>query len=99
MITFENRILYEYKIKKAKIDTLANSILTHRTPKGSEAKATSDFLDILIDEIDRFYEEHSEILSNNGKSPHPRSRLPENKSWSENIEKFYEKNPKRRPKK
>ena len=99
MITFENRILYEYKIKKAKIETLANSILTHRIPKGSEAKAASDFLDVLIDETDRFYNEHGEILSTNGKSPHIRSRLPENKSWNENIEKFYEKNPKRRPKK
>ena len=99
MISFEHRILSEYKIKTAKIDTLANSIMTHRDPKGIEAKGASDFLDVLITEADRFYEEFSEILSNNGKRPHTRSRLEETKQWNENVEQFYEKNPRRRPRK
>ena len=99
MISFEHRILSEYKIKTAKIDTLANSIMTHRDPKGIEAKGASDFLDVLIIEADRFYEEFSEILSNNGKRPHARSRLEETKQWNENVEQFYEKNPRRRPRK
>jgi len=38
MISFDHRILSEYRIKIAKIETLANSILTHREPKGEEAK-------------------------------------------------------------
>lgn len=99
MISFEYRILSEYRIKRAKIDTLANSIITHRDPKGLDALGASDFLDVLINEIDIFYEEHSEILSNNGNRPHPRSRLQENKQWNENVERFYEKNPRRRPRK
>ncbi|WP_179372822.1 hypothetical protein [Nitrosopumilus ureiphilus] len=99
MISFEYRILSEYKIKKAKIDTLSNSILSHTDPKGIEAKEALKFLDVLIDEIDKFYVAHSEILSNNGKRPHPSSRLPETKQWNENIESFYEKNPRRRPRK
>ena len=73
--------------------------MNHREPKGIEAKGASDFLDILITETDRFYEEHAEILSNRGKRPHARSRLPESEQWNENIEKFYEKNPRRRPRK
>ena len=64
-----------------------------------EAREASDFLDVLITEADKFYENQSEILSKNGKRPHARSRLPENKQWNENVEKFYEKNPRRRPRK
>ena len=99
MISFEYRILSEYRIKRAKIDTLAHSIMTHRDPKGLEAMDASDFLDVLVNEIDKFYGEYSEILSNNGNRPHPRSRLPETKQWNENVERFYEKNPRRRPRK
>ena len=99
MISFEYRILSEFKIKKAKIDTLSNFILGHADPKGIEAKEASEFLDVLIDEIDKFYVSNSEILSNNGKKPHHSSRLPETKQWNENIEIFYEKNPRRRPRK
>ena len=79
--------------------TLANSILTHRDPKGQEAKDASKFLDVLITEIDSFYEEHSDLLSKKGKLPHQRSRLPENKEWNANAEKYYEKNPRKRPRK
>ena len=99
MISFEHRILSEYKIKTAKIDTLANSIMSHRDPKSIEAKDASDFLDVLITETDRFYEKFNEILSNNGKRPHARSRLAETKQWNENVEQYYEKNPRRRPRK
>ncbi|HSG83874.1 MAG: hypothetical protein ACE5RA_00640 [Nitrosopumilus sp.] len=99
MITFENRILSEYRIKIAKIETLAKSIMAHKEPKGEEAKGASEFLDILINETDSFYEKNSSILSNNGKRPHARSRLPETKEWNDNVEKFYEKNPRRRPRK
>ncbi len=99
MITFEKRILSEYRIKIAKIETLAKSIMTHREPKGEEVKGASEFLDILINETDSFYEKNSSILSNNGKRPHARSRLPETKEWNDNVEGFYEKNPKRRPRK
>ena len=99
MITFEKRILSEYRIKIAKIETLAKSIMTHREPKGEEVKGASEFLDILIDETDSFYEKNSSTLSNNGKRPHSRSRLPETKEWNDNVERFYEKNPKRRPRK
>ncbi len=99
MISFEHRVLSEYRIKIAKIDTLVKSIMTHRDPKGTEALEASNFLDVLIIEIDSFYEKHSEILSNNGKRPHARSRLPENKQWNENVELYYEKNPRRRPRK
>jgi len=99
MISFDHRILSEYRIKIAKIETLSNSILTHREPKGEEAKQASKFLDVLINETDKFYEENSAILSNNGKRPHARSRLAETKEWNENVERFYEKNPRRRPRK
>jgi hypothetical protein len=99
MISFEHRILSEFRIKIAKIDTLVKSIMTHRDPKGMEALEASDFLDVLINETDKFYENHSEILSNNGKRPHARSRLPENKQWNENVQLYYEKNPRRRPRK
>jgi hypothetical protein len=99
MISFEHRVLSEYRIKIAKIDTLVKSIMTHRDPKGIEALEASNFLDVLIIEIDSFYEKHSEILSNNGKRPHARSRLPENKQWNKNVELYYEKNPRRRPRK
>ena len=99
MISLEHRILSEYRIKIAKIETLAKLILSHREPKGEEVKGASEFLDILIDETDRFYQDNSTALSNNGKRPHDRTRLPENKEWNENIEKFYEKNPRRRPRK
>ncbi len=99
MISFEHRVLSEYRIKIAKIDTIVNSIMTHHTPKGSEAKDASKFLDVLVTEIDRFYEDHSDILSNNGKRPHARSRLSENKQWNENVETYYEKNPRRKPRK
>ena len=99
MISFEHRVLSEYRIKRGKIDTLAHSIMTHREPNGMDAREASDFLDVLVNEIDRFYKENSEILSNNGNRPHPRSRLPETKKWNENVERFYEKNPRRRPRK
>jgi hypothetical protein len=99
MISFEHRVLSEYRIKRGKVDTLAHSIMTHREPNGMEAREASDFLDVLVNEIDRFYKENSEILSNNGNRPHPRSRLPETKKWNENVERFYEQNPRRRPRK
>jgi hypothetical protein len=99
MISFDHRVLSEYRIKIAKIETLAKVITTHREPKGEEARGASEFLDVLIDETDRFYENNSEILSNHGKRPHDRSRLEETKAWNENIERFYEKNPRRRPRK
>jgi len=96
MISFEHRILSEYRIKRSKIDTLVRSVGSYGDPKSLEAKGASDFLDVLINEIDSFYEKYSEILSNNGISPHHRSRLPETKHWNDNIELFYEKNPYRR---
>lgn len=99
MISFEYRILSEYRIKIAKIETLAKFITTHRSPKGVEAKGASEFLDVLITETDRYYEEYSDVLSNNGKRPHRRSRLAENKQWNENLEAYYEKHPRRRPRK
>lgn len=99
MISFEHRILSEYRIKIAKIEILARSIITHREPKGKEAKEASKFLDVLINETDKFYETHNDVLSNNGKRPHARSRLPENKQWNDNVEQYYEKNPRRRPRK
>jgi hypothetical protein len=99
MISFEHRVLSEYRIKIAKIETLVKSILTHRDPKSIEALEASDFLDVLITETDRFYENNSEVLSNNGKRPHARSRLSENKQWNQNVEQYYEKNPRRRTKK
>lgn len=99
MISLEHRILSEYRLKIAKIETLVKSITSHKEPKGLEAKGASDFLDVLISETDRFYENNSAVLSNNGKKPHARSRLPENKEWIENIEKFYDKNPRRKYKK
>ena len=99
MISFDHRVLSEYRIKIAKIETLSKSITTHRNPKSLESKGASDFLDVLINETDRFYENNSEVLSNNGKKPHARSRLSEDKKWIENIEKFYEKNPRRKPRK
>ncbi len=99
MISFDHRILSEYRIKIAKIETLAKSIMTHREPKGEEAKGASEFLDVLINETDKFYENNSDILSSNGKRPHARSRLAETKEWNENVENFYEKNPRRRPRK
>lgn len=99
MISFDHRILSEYRIKIAKIETLAKSILSHREPKSEEVKGASEFLNVLINETDKFYENSSTILSNHGKRPHARSRLPETKEWNENVEKFYEKNPRRRPRK
>ena len=99
MISFDYRVLSEYRIKIAKIETLAKVIMTHPEPKGAEARGASEFLDVLINETDRFYENNSEILSNHGKRPHDRSRLEETKAWHENIERFYEKNPRRRPRK
>ena len=99
MISFEHRVLSEYRIKIAKIETLAKSILVHREPKGDEAKGASEFLDVLINDTDRFYKENSEVLSSNGKRPHTRSRLPIEEKWNENVEQYYEKNPRRRPRK
>ena len=99
MISFEHRVLSEYRIKIAKIETLAKSILTHKDPKSEEAKGASEFLDVLINETDKFYENNSDVLSNNGKRPHARSRLAETKEWNDNVEKYYEKNPRRRPRK
>ncbi|MGY5149177.1 MAG: hypothetical protein ACW9W3_03860 [Candidatus Nitrosopumilus sp. bin_68KS] len=99
MISFEYRILSEFKIKKAKIDTLSSFISNYKDPKSMEVKDASEFLDVLIDEIDKFYVLHSEILSKNGKKPHHCSHLAENEKWNENVEIFYEKNPRRRPRK
>ncbi len=99
MISLEHRILSEYRIKIAKIETLATSILTTQKPKSEQVKGASEFMDILIDETDRFYEAHGEVLSNNGKRPHNRSKLKVTKKWSENMESFYERNPRRRPRK
>ncbi len=99
MISFEYRILSEYRIKIAKIETLTKSILSHRNPKGDEVKEASEFLDILINETDVFYKDNSTILSNNGKRPHARSRLTEVREWNDNVERFYEKNPRRRSRK
>ncbi len=99
MISFEHRVLSEYRIKIAKIETLAKSISTHQNSQSKEVKEASEFLDILIDEADKFYEDSWEILSSNGKRPHNRSKLAENKKWNKNIEKFYEDNPRRRPRK
>ena len=99
MISFDHRVLSEYRIKIAKIETLAKIIMTHQEPKGEEVKGALEFLDVLINETDKFYENNSEILSNNGKRPHDRSRLEETKAWNDNIERFYEKNPRRRPRK
>jgi len=99
MISFDHRVLSEYRIKIAKIETLSKFIMSHRNPKGIESREASDFLDVLINETDKFYENNSEILSNNGKRPHAHSRLSENKKWIENIEIFYEKNPRRKPRK
>ncbi len=99
MISFDHRVLSEYRVKISKIETLAKLILTHQAPKGEEAKGASEFLNVLINETDKFYENNSTILSNNGKRPHARSRLVETKEWNENVEKFYEKNPRRRPRK
>ncbi len=99
MISFEHRILSEYRIKIAKMETLAKSILAHREPKGVEAKGASEFLEVLISETDKFYQEYGDILSKNGKRPHDRSHLQETKEWKNNIEEFYEKNPRRRPRK
>ena len=98
VISLEHRILSEYRIKIAKIETLAKFILNHRESKGEEVKGASRFLEILINETDRFYQDNSTTLSINGKRPHDRTKLPDNKEWNENIEKFYEKNP-RRPRK
>ena len=99
MISFEHRILSEYRIKIAKMETLSKLVITHRSPKSEEAKGASEFLEVLIDETDKFYENNSEILSVNGKRPHNRSKLTETKKWIENIENFYERNPRRRPRK
>ncbi len=71
MISLEHRILSEYRLKIAKIETLVKSITSHREPKGLEAKGASDFLDVLISETDRFYENNSAVLSNNGKNHMP----------------------------
>ena len=46
MISFEYRILSEYKVKVAKIDTLVKSIMSHREPKSTESKDASEFLDV-----------------------------------------------------
>ncbi|NNL59212.1 MAG: hypothetical protein HKP31_07125 [Nitrosopumilus sp.] len=98
MISFEHRVLSEYRLKIAKVDTLANSIINHRNPKCQEAKDASEFLDLLVSEMDRFYEDNSSVLSNHGKRPHARSRLAESREWIENVERFYKNNPKRRRK-
>ena len=95
MITFENRVRYEYKIKKARVDTLAKSILSYRDPKGREALDASRFLDVLVAEMDEFYKIHGDLLSRNGNRPHPRSRLPRNKKWERNVEEYLEKRTKR----
>ena len=36
MISFEHRVVSEYKIKISKVDTLAKSIMSHREPKQRE---------------------------------------------------------------
>ncbi len=93
MISFERRVIDEYRIKIAKIETLARTIDSH-------LKSTSavEFLVVLINETDRFYKENGAILSKNGKRPHNRSQLKETREWSKNIEKFYEKHPRIRRK-
>ena len=45
MISFEHRVVSEYKIKISKVDTLAKSIMNHREPKSTEAKEASDLSD------------------------------------------------------
>ena len=97
MISLEHRILSEYRLKIAKMETLSSFIENHREPQSAETKDASSFLDLLIDETDQFYKQNGDILSNNGKKPHNRSRLSETKKWTKNIESFYEKNPRRRP--
>ena len=97
MISFEHRILSEYRLKIAKMETLSSFIENHRDPKSVETKDASHFLDLLIDEADQFYKQNGEILSHNGKKPHNRSHLSTTKKWTKNIESFYEKNPRRRP--
>ena len=100
MISFEHRVLSEYKIKIAKVDTLAKSIMSHQgTKRGRSKRSIRISWMYLVNEIDGFYKDHSEILSTNGKRPHARSRLPETKQWINNIERFYELNPRRRPRK
>ena len=98
MISLEHRILDEYRIKIAKIETLARFVRTHNSPKGIEATQAQEFLKLLIDETDKFYENHGTTLSNNGKRPHARSLLAENIEWNTNVEKFYENNPRKRSK-
>ncbi len=99
MISFDHRVLSEYRIKIAKIETLAKSISVHKDPKSQEAKGASEFLNVLINEADQFYADNGTVLSNNGKRPHDRSRLAETKEWMDNVERFYEMNPRRRPRK
>ena len=40
MISFEHRVLSEFKLKIAKVDTLSKSVMSHREPKGTEAMET-----------------------------------------------------------
>ena len=53
MISFEYRILSEYKIKVAKVDTLVKSIMSHKEPKSTECKDASEFLDVLIKRLSK----------------------------------------------
>ena len=46
MISFEYRILSEYKVKVAKIDTLVKSIMSHREPKSTDSKEASEFIEV-----------------------------------------------------
>ena len=96
-ISFDYRVLSEYRIKIAKMEILGRLVINHKKPNGEEAKGASEFLDLLIDETDRFYESNGEILSKNGKRPHRRSRLAENTEWAENVRRYNEEHPRRRP--
>ena len=43
MISFDHRVLSEYRIKIAKIETLAKSILSHKDPKVKKQKEHQNF--------------------------------------------------------
>ncbi len=96
-ISFDHRVLSEYRIKIAKMEILDRLVINHKKPNGEEAKDASKFLDLLIAETDMFYESNGEILSKNGKRPHKRSRLAENAEWTENVRRYNEEHPRRRP--
>ena len=53
-ISFDYRVLSEYRIKIAKMEILDRLVINHKKPNGEEAKGASEFLDLLIGETDRF---------------------------------------------